>query len=572
MNLRFFTIEVERNADIERCRNARPHTAEARQQGRLPWIGLGLLVASSAIAAGWGGWLVAGGDPTRVELASWVAFLTSSGSAEADDQARLEVISQPGGATVTIDGQRRGSTPLELQVAHGSHTLVLMHPDAIDEQRQIWVADDMTINVSMWLRRPTAMLLKPAYPGASIADVAFLEDGRLGLSMASAIGSAGGGEHSFREPWIFDPTRGSLAEFTTLRPSLRTAKVAISPDGLHVAYPQLDESTSHVAGVSARLKEVWVADASASPVRVFALPSANAGSTSDSASSGDIEAVHDLTWTPDGNHLLITVRLAAIGGGYPSAPRSRLLLVDASPEQLTPPVELMTLPAEVVASSYTWAPDGNWVAFLTQASSRSGGSSFVALCALDTSAGGAMSGFRYLADLEATSNLASPLPVAPAAWSPMGNGRVVYAAATPKLSVSNPLGLPTTSGGEPGLFVATPVGQGLTAEEGQRLGSGTGLTAPAWASGSELDGAGVLALTRSDRGSKPLIIRGVDAVNGMPQNLDVVLPAAVGGSGVVAGRWDLAHGRLLVLARHDNSNSGLLDYWLVELQARAGAN
>jgi hypothetical protein len=34
-------------------------------------------------------------------------------------------------------------------------------------------------------------------------------------------------------------------------------------------------------------------------------------------------------------------------------------------------------------------------------------------------------------------------------------------------------------------------------------------------------------------------------------------------------RWDLAHGRLLVLARHDSSNSGLLDYWLVQLRAPA---
>ncbi len=63
----------------------------------------------------------------------------------------------------------------------------------------------------------------------------------------------------------------------------------------------------------------------------------------------------------------------------------------------------------------------------------------------------------------------------------------MYSAATPKVTVSNPLGLPTTLGGEPGLFVATPAGQGLTAEEGQRLGSVAGLIAPAWPSADELE-------------------------------------------------------------------------------------
>jgi hypothetical protein len=41
-------------------------------------------------------------------------------------------------------------------------------------------------------------------------------------------------------------------------------------------------------------------------------------------------------------------------------------------------------------------------------------------------------------------------------------------------------------------------------------------------------------------------------------------PAFQADVAVMVARWDLAHGRLLVLARHDNSNSGLLDYWLVQ--------
>ncbi len=66
------------------------------------------------------------------------------------------------------------------------------------------------------------------------------------------------------------------------------------------------------------------------------------------------------------------------------------------------------------------------------------------------------------------------------------------------------------------------------------------------------------------------MVRGVDPANGTVRNLDVVLPAMVGGSGAATARWDLPHGQLLVLAPHDSSNSGLLDYWLVRLREPAG--
>jgi hypothetical protein len=79
----------------------------------------------------------------------------------------------------------------------------------------------------------------------------------------------------------------------------------------------------------------------------------------------------------------------------------------------------------------------------------------------------------------------------------------------------------------------------------------------------------VLALARSSQASKPLTIRGVDPSGGAVRSLDIVLPPTVGGSGTVTARWDLVHGRLLVLARHDSGSSGLLDYWLVQLRAAA---
>jgi hypothetical protein len=490
-------------------------------------------------------------------------------SAASQNESQLQVTSQPGGATVVLDGRRRGATPVLLEVSRGTHTLVLSHPDAVDEQRQLSVTADTAVSVNMWLHKPTAMVLGPPYPGASIVDVGFIADGRLALSIAVRSRSTESGDRTLREPWIYDPAQGSLTELTTQGSTLPAAEVSISPDGHHLAYLQPNASSAHASAVTVRLTEVWVAsdEMTALPVRVFTLPSASAVLTAGPGTSADVEEVHDVAWTPDGQHLLVTVRLAGIAGGYVPAPRSRLLLVDATPEQPAPAVELMTLPAEVVAGSYTWAPDGKWVAFLTEATTGSqGGSGFVALCALDTAAGGAISGFRYVADLGHLSDPSGPLPVAAAAWSLAGDGRLVYTAATPKITVSNPLGLPTTSGGESGLFVGTPAGQALTAEEGSRLGSVTGLIAPAWPSAA-MNGANLIALTHSQMGNRPLVVRGVDPVSGVAQNLDIALPTAVGGTGPVAARWDLSHGRLLVLARHDNSSSGQLDYWLVQLRA-----
>lgn len=568
VNFLFFTIEMEPGA-VKGAHAGGRRAARAWGPVRLRWIGLTILAVVCAVGAAWGGWLLAGGDPSAIELPSWASPGISSVHAEADKEDRLQVISQPAGASVILDGNRRGSTPLVLTVSRGTHALLLRHPDAIDEQRQISVVTDTSMNVSMWLRRPTATLLKPAYPGATISEVRFLEDGRLALSMAVIATSRNRSESASREAWIYDPVRGSLTPFATQGSTApQAAEIAISPDGHRLAYLQADP-----AGVSPRPTEVWVAsaaDTTAPAVCVFALPSANTSATSGSTGSADVEEIHDVAWTPDGSHLLITVRLAAISGGYVPAPRSRLLLVDASPGQNAPPVEVMTLPAEVVTGSYTWAADGNWVAFLTLAPDVSGGNTFVALCAVDTRAGGAISAFRYIADLGRVADPVGPLPVAPVAWSPGGEGRLVYAAATPKITVSNPLGLPTTSGGDPGLFTASPGGQGLSAEEGQRLGAVSGLLAPAWTSADEFDGATLIALARSDKGNRPLVLRGIDAVTGVPQNLDISLPAGIGGSGAVAARWDLAHGRLLVLARHDNSRSGLLDFWLVQLHAQSG--
>src|SRR5262245_50428143 len=124
VNLLLFTIEIERSAGGGGSRNAGPHAVERPRPGRLLWIGLAILAALFAIAAGCGGWLLAGGDPRELQLPGWLAFVTPAVAAEDDDQARLEVMSVPAGATIMLDGHQRGSSPLALSVPHGMHTLV----------------------------------------------------------------------------------------------------------------------------------------------------------------------------------------------------------------------------------------------------------------------------------------------------------------------------------------------------------------------------------------------------------------------------------------------------------------
>jgi len=243
--------------------------------------------------------------------------------------------------------------------------------------------------------------------------------------------------------------------------------------------------------------------------------------------------------------------------------------VDAVPgaAQQSPPIELLKLPGAIVAGSYTWAPDGNWVAFLTKAASGNASTEFTALCALDISAAGDVSGFRYIADLGKQADSAGILPVADLAWSSARDGRLLYTAPTPRFTVSNPLGLPTTSGGAPGLFSAMPAAPALTAEEGQRFGSASGVFAPTWIGTDDGGGQKLIALSRSDKGSKPLVIQGIDALSGALQSLGITLPTGVGGVGAVAARWDVRHGRLLLLARRGASSPGL-DYWVVQVLAQ----
>jgi hypothetical protein len=97
----------------------------------------------------------------------------------------LDIASTPVGASVLVDGHERGKTPRSVTAAKGQHALTLTHPAAVDERRQLDIASDMHVIVAMLALRPEAVQLKPAYPGASINDATFLDDGRVALAMLS---------------------------------------------------------------------------------------------------------------------------------------------------------------------------------------------------------------------------------------------------------------------------------------------------------------------------------------------------------------------------------------------------
>jgi len=368
MNLVFFTVELERNRDRPVVGGSR--FASPPLWSRFRWIGLAIAAVICAAAVGCGGWVLAGGDPPIAELPEWVGLSADSTRTGASGRVWLEVTSRPNKATVFVDGHEKGKTPLSLAVSKATHTLVLKHPDAADDQRKVNVSTDMRVSVSMWRRRPDAVQLKPPYPGATISDAGFLGDGRLALSMAIPAQTGGLGGSVSREAWIFDSTIGSLEPFETDGAAPHAAVVAVSPDGRRVAYLQAAQPEMQRGSGASRLSEVWVAGGGSGgpPVQVLALPSKNSPAAPGSAPS-EVEEVHDVAWTPDSRYLLVIAQLVSVSGGYPAAPRSRLLVVDApSGNQVSSPtaMELVTLPAKVVRGSYTWAPDGHWVAFLTQ--------------------------------------------------------------------------------------------------------------------------------------------------------------------------------------------------------------
>jgi hypothetical protein len=418
----------------------------------------------------------------------------------------IQVTSQPAGAVIQLDGRAHGRTPAAITAETGHHQVRLElqgyadPPIAVDVQ----LDETATVDQRLWLRTPVVERLRPLLPGASIADVRFLRDGTLAV-LQQLPGDGW-------QLWL------RQAQGTTHRvgPSSSPGRLAMSEDGQLVAYLANQKSDTLSGG---HLDQLWVLQPDGQGRRlVYQLP----------ASSGEQDLV-DLSWSPDGRHLIAFARQRPVAGGS----STRVFVVDSAGQAVN---ELVTMPSDVVAGSSTWDAEGQRVGFLTRSGEAT--SLFViGLAQLDA---------RYLADVSRSDSQVAPF--APLAWAPQGAG-FVYSAPDQLQSSSSWLG----SQPSPALFSADEI-----FGKPQRLGASEGET-PAW-----LDQQTLVGLARKPH-EGPLVVREVKRSGASSDVADLPFKA-----NAYAARWDVQRGQAVVaVAGGAGGFSTSSDYWLVQLQGTA---
>jgi hypothetical protein len=420
-------------------------------------------------------------------------------------EASLVVAGTPTGATVEVDGRPCGYTPTHVPIAAGDHHVTLRHEGYAATTYNVQVApgETATLEAELWLQTPIVQRLRPTFPGTTITDARFLADGRLAYTVTLP-----GDE---RQLWLLDE-RGSARR---LGPTEGRGNVAAAPDGARVAYLARGAGADFADG---RLDELWLAGSDDDGgTRRYALPSAT-------------ERLVDLSWAPMGQHLLLVSREQRPDGSV----RARVRWLASTSDE---PRELLSLPGEIVSSSYIWSPDGAQVAFLTW----SGQLTSLGVVDVNTAA------YHYLADLSRDDS--TPLPFAPIAWSP-DSSRLVYTA--PAQDPAVPALWPFGPKPPPTLFTVP-----ADATVGERLASATGQS-PAWRG----DGT-IVALARPS-GSGPLVVRVVDPAGETRDQSPLPLEAA----NTFAARWDVAHTQAIVAVRRTTGfGASQTDYWRVRFQA-----
>ncbi|HEY8742397.1 MAG TPA: PEGA domain-containing protein, partial [Chloroflexota bacterium] len=498
------------------------------------------------------GWLLAGGSlPSARTLFGQLepaAVETSAGGAP------VHLDSTPSGASVRIDGTSHGRTPLDTWLSPGQHSLTLQHPDALDDDQPLQVADSgASLDIALWRRRPDVLPLRPVYPGATLVDARFLDDGQVALLVDTPARSGATGTN--RELWRSDPATAQLTR-VSLPGNGPKSIVVLAPDEEQVAYitpgsaSNLSASLWPVNGNTptrpqgeTHAESVWLAplDGRQPPRRIFELPS-----VSGPGAANDLERIVDLVWTPDGSQLIAITRQA----GTPA--RSRVFVVNVTAtggDGDSPPDaahELVLLPAEIVPGSAVPDQSGRWLALVAHAASAPAGHDVLNLCILELQSGGA---FRDLADL---GTAAIPLSAAPFAWLPATDStpdRLVFVGPAPTAAsgggglfgISGIFSALRPSAPPSGLFMANLEASGLQDAQPRRLGTAINTFGPVWRSESAL-----LGFARQDDGT--LALRSIDPTSGAVRDLGVRLPAATAQGAGVAARWDARHGNALLLA------------------------
>lgn len=423
--------------------------------------------------------------------------------------ATLEVTSAPSGATVAVDGHASGRTPLSLALEAGRHHVVLRYAGAIPATTTVQTAKDQTLSLSrtLWRTTPTAQSLQTPFPGTTLVDANFLADGRVVLLAKAPV-----------TPGYSLWRRADDGMLQRLGPVLSVGPSAAHPADVRVAYLAPGGRSDAVNGATAApLTALWIAAAGGSAATLrYTLPPQQLG-----------EQLTGLTWSPDGQQLLLIAHRDGPGGAL-----DRLLLLQLPSGAVQ---TLAELPSTIVPGSSTWAPDRLSVTFLTQTGP------LVSLCLIDLRT----RALRYLADLSQRDPTA--LPVAPLAWSPDGQ-QIVYAAAAHEPAH----GLGGLLLGDQTVDVLYTAGS--HAGEGRPLDSRPA-SVPVWRADGDIlafahQSGGGLQLDQftSPQGRVP-------AVGALP--ITVATPFAV--------RWDSAHAQALLL---QHATSGLQG-WLLSFRMEA---
>ena len=437
-----------------------------------------------------------------------VAVPLRSSTTRRDDAltAAVAITSVPSGADVLVDGTGHGRTPTCVAVSPGAHQVELRHSAAIDwaQTVQSVAGQEQRLAVTLWRRLPVVEPLRPPFPGATIADAKFLATGHVALQIALPPGS----DHQL---W----RRGGDGRLTPLGPASAPGPLAAAPDGHAVAYVTGATAPSTTSGSrdTRPLRALWTARADGQGAAPrYTLPANDAAS----------ELV-DLSWAPDGAHLLLAATRQLANGGV----RTQLLKLDPRHGSVDTLVEL---PSAIVPGSAQWSPRGDQVALLTRAGD------LTSLCLL----GVTPPGFRYLADLQrGGAGLPSFVPLA---WTPDGAG-ALYAAPIPAATQTLG-GLLFGSHPASGLFLVTS-----SAVQGRRLGQAA-CAWPVWQPNGQ-----ILAVVRPS-GQAGFALATVDATSGAAQPQGPLpLPASLAGL-----RWDPVGARAIAATTGDG---GGLDYQLL---------
>jgi hypothetical protein len=558
-------------AGMHRRARARAGGWPARRQQRpvrLQRVRAALPVVCGIGMAAVAGWLLAGGSLSSAEALFGQREPAAVDHAAGDAPVHLE--SLPSGAAVRIDGATRGKTPLDTWLSAGQHVLSLQHSDTLDDDQTLAVAETGAhVEVALWRRRPEVVPVRPVYPGASLVDARFLDDGQVALLVG--LPAQAGAPGVSRELWRLDPSTGKVARVRVRGVEGAASTMVLAPDGEQVAYVTPGSSAAVTASLwpvtantsaappqESHPEAVWVAslDATEPPRRIFELAS---GSTP--ATSGGPEHIVDLVWVPDGSRLVAITRQA----GPPARARVVLLNVPAPETADDQPAqsELVLLPADVQAGSAVPDPSGRWLALVTHSAVAPGGSDLLNLCVLQLQPGGLI---RDLADLGLAARASS---AAPLAWPPAASStpdRLVFVGPAPAAASGGggPFGIFgifsafRPSAPPSGLFVANLAASGLEDAQPRRLGTSVNAFGPVWRSENAL-----LGFARQNDGT--LALWSIEPTSGAVRDLGVRLPAGVAQGAGLSARWDTPQGHALLLSYPPNSGTGgaSLQAWLV---------